>query len=269
VVISQLKSLLLSPVLRFFRLSFLCVAIFAGKEAAAQITIRGTVYNMYRTRPLDAVSVMSSFGKGTSTDSNGHYVITLDIDDSISFSYLGRTTAKYPVKAINSITGFDIALHVNPTELNEVRVAPRNYHMDSLANRREYERVFNYRKPGISLTSPSQGLGVGLDLDELINMFRFQRNRRLQAFQRRLLDEEEDKFIEHRFSRSLVKKITDLNEDQIDSFMVKYKPSYAFTKASTDYEFYDYIKLASEQYKKDLINRSDMLGPRPRQPKPL
>ena len=50
---------------------------------------------------------------------------------------------------MNATTGFDIALHVNPTELAEVRVAPRNYHLDSLQNRKDYEKIFNYTKPGL------------------------------------------------------------------------------------------------------------------------
>jgi hypothetical protein len=250
VVISQLKSLRLRRFLLFLSVSLALVCLLLSvQQASAQVTIRGTVYNMYKTRPLESVSVMSSFGKGTTTDSNGNYAIVVNENDSISFSYLGRSTAKYPVNSINSLTGFDIALHVNPTELSEVRVAPKNYHMDSLRNRQEYEKIFNFKKPGVSLTGPSSGLGVGFDLDELINVFRFQRTRRMKAFQQRLIFEEEESFIDHRFNRSIVKKITHLNENELDSFMVKYRPSYEFVQVSTDYELYDYIKLAYQEYK--------------------
>src|SRR4029077_20613701 len=93
------------------------------------------------------------------------------------------------------------------------------------------------------------GLGVGVDLDALINMFRFQKNRRMLAFQRRLVEDEEQKFVDHRFNRSIVKKISHLDGDELDSFMVRFKPSYEFTKETSDYEFYNYIKLASREYK--------------------
>ncbi|HEX4849490.1 MAG TPA: carboxypeptidase-like regulatory domain-containing protein [Puia sp.] len=229
---------------------FLCLALLlCARNVSGQVTIRGTVYNMYRTRPLDAVSVVSTSGRGTTTDSNGNYSIIVNLTDSIYFSYLGRSTQKFAVSEINRFAGFDIALHVNPTELNEVRVAPRNYHMDSLRNREEYEKVFDYKKPGFSLTSPNSGLGVGVDLDALINMFKFRQTRRMLAFQRRLEEEEQDKFIDHRFNRSIVKKITHLDDDEIDSFMVKFRPSYEFTKSSTDYVFYDYIKLAAKEFR--------------------
>jgi len=236
---------------RLLAAMFVIFMFFAsGTARAQQVTIHGTVYNMYRTRPLDAVSVMSTSGRGTITDSNGNYMLTVDIKDSITFSYLGRTTAKYPVTEINKSASFDIALHVNPTELNEIRIGPKNYRLDSMQNRKDYANVFNYKKPGLAITEPSAGsLGVGLDLDALINMFRFARNRRMLAFQRRLVEEEHDKFIDHRFNRSIVKKITHLEGDDLDTFMVHYRPSYEFTVISSDYEFYDYIKLAYKEYK--------------------
>jgi hypothetical protein len=234
----------------YFRKSifFAVLVFFAIQASAQQVTIHGTVFNMYKTRPLDGVSVICSCGRGTTTDSNGNYLITVDLSDSLRFSYLGRITQMFPVMMMNATTGFDIALHVKPTELAEVRVAPRNYYFDSLQNRKDYEKIFNYTKPGFALSDGSSGSGVGIDLDQLINMFRFKRNRRLQAFQDRLIEDERDKFISHRFTRYTVKKITGLSGDSLDNFMFRFRPSYEFTKIATDYEFYDYIKLAYQDY---------------------
>jgi hypothetical protein len=218
------------------------------KGVAQQVTIHGTVFNMYKTRPLDGVSVICNCGYGTTTDSNGNYAIRVSESDSLRFSYLGRGTQFFPVSMMNATTGFDIALHVNPTELAEVRVAPKNYYLDSLQNRKDYEKIFNYHKPGVSITDGSSGNGPGLDLDQLINVFRFQRNRRMAAFQGRLVYDEQEKFIDHRFSHYIVKKITGLDGDALDSFMFRFRPSYEFTKTASDYEFYDYIKLAYQDY---------------------
>ena len=227
-----------------------CFFVFIhSANAQEQITIKGAVYNMNHTKPLQSVSVLSTSGRGTVTDSNGNYTITLHESDSISFSYLGRQTIKYPVKMINAYNNFDIALHVEPTELKTVRVAPRDYHMDSLQNRQDYAKYFDYKKPGLKLTDGSGGTGVGLDLDEIINAFRFNRNRRLTAFQHRLVTDEHEKFIDHRFSHPLVRKITKLNGTELDAFMIKYRPSYIFTQTSSDYDFDEYIKLAFLEYK--------------------
>jgi hypothetical protein len=236
----------------YFRTSILLafLAFFSLKANAQSVTIHGTVYNMYKTRPLDAVTVLCNCGRGTITDSNGNYKIRVDEGDSLRFSYLGRTTQMFPVTIMNPTTGFDIALHVNPTQLGEVRVAPRNYKQDSIQNRKDYEKIFDFEKPGISLSDGSTGGGVGIDLDELINVFRFKRTRRMLAFQERLVEDEHDKFIDHRFTHYIVKKITGLQGDAQDSFMRQYRPSYEFTKVTTDYEFYDYIKLAFNEFQR-------------------
>jgi hypothetical protein len=83
-------------------------------------------------------------------------------------------------------------------------------------------------------------------------VFRFKRNRRLAAFQARLIEDEQDKFIDHRFTHYIVKKITGLEGDALDSFMLRFRPSFQFTKIASDYEFYDYIKLAYQDYKSQL-----------------
>jgi CarboxypepD_reg-like domain len=213
---------------------------------------------MYKTRPLDGVSVLCSCGTGTTTDSNGNYMIRVDQSDSLRFSYLGRATQAFPVSTMNATTGFDIALHVKPTDLNEVRITPRNYYMDSLQNRKDYEKIFNYHKPGLAISDGGDG-NVGLDLDQIINMFRFQRNRRLKAFQDRLIYDEQSKSIDHRFTRYLVKKITGLESPLIDTFMFRFRPSFQFVSHSTDYEFDEYIKLAYQDF---MFQRGESTEPR-------
>ncbi|HSZ86458.1 MAG TPA: carboxypeptidase-like regulatory domain-containing protein, partial [Puia sp.] len=132
-----------------------------NQQVFAQITVKGTVYNINRTRPLEAVSVISTSGRGTITDSNGNYTIVVSEKDSLSFSYLGKATMKYPVVTIENYPSFDIALHVDPIDLRPVRIQPRNYHLDSLQNRKDYAKVFDFQKPKIKITDGSQGLGAG------------------------------------------------------------------------------------------------------------
>ncbi len=88
VVISPFKFLPLHRfVYKILGVSLCIWLLFAGEQVGAQVTVRGTIYNMYRTRPLTAVSVISTSGKGTTTDSNGNYMIIVQEQDSLSFSY--------------------------------------------------------------------------------------------------------------------------------------------------------------------------------------
>jgi hypothetical protein len=155
------------------------------------------------------------------------------------------------VKNIANPQNFEISLHVNATELKEVRIMPRNYKIDSIQNRLDYAKAFNFQRPGIgsSLTTGPAG-GVGLDIDELIHMFQFRRNKRMLAFQNRLLQEEEDRYIDHRFNRALVIKLTQLRGEELDNFMKIYRPPIEFVTTSTDYEFQDYIKKCLSHYQR-------------------
>ena len=232
---------------------FICLLAvsFLYTPASAQVIIRGKVFDITKTQPLSGVSVLSTSGTGTATDSTGSYTILVNETDSIWFSYLNKPTPKFAVSAINAFIGFDIALHVPVTELKEVKIVPRNYKRDSIQNRLDYAKAFDFHKPGISLSNPNSGaFGVGLDLDAFINMFNFRRNKRMAHFRDRLEQEEKDKFIDHRFTKALVKKITQLTGEEQEDFMKKYRPSLEFTSTSTDYEFAEYIKLAWQEYER-------------------
>jgi hypothetical protein len=123
--------------------------------------------------------------------------------------------------------------------------------MDSLQNRLDYAKIFDYRKPGFrtSMDPTPGGPGVGLDLDEFINMFKFKKNKRMVAFQRRLETEEKEKYVSHRFNRGLVRKLTGLNSPELDSFMAEFRPTLEMTLQMNDLEFGQYIVEAYKYFK--------------------
>ena len=210
------------------------------------------MYDSSRNYPLEAVSVLNTAGGGSITNADGFYEITVGEKDSIWFSYLGKPTVKFPVLKIQSPLEFDISLQVSVPTLKEVKIKPKNYKYDSIQNRLDYAKAFNYQKPKLKTVTPQYGAGMGFDLDEIINMFRFRRNRSMAAFQKRLLLDEQDKFVDHRFNKALVRRLTLLDGNQLDSFMQVFRPSYMFTKLSGDYEFQQYIKTALYRFKKGL-----------------
>jgi plasmid maintenance system killer protein len=210
------------------------------------------VYDSSRSYPLEAVSVLSTSGKGTITNNEGFYEIEVAEQDSIWFSYLNKPTMKFPVLKIVNTMGFDISLQVSVPILREVKIKLKNYRQDSLQNRIDYAKVFNYQKPGLRTVTPQLGVAAGFDLDEIINMFRFKRNRSIASFQKRLYQQEQDKFIDYRFSKALVRRLTQLDGNTLDSFMRVFRPSFMFTKLAGDYDFQQYIKDAYLRFQKGL-----------------
>ena len=249
------------------RLIFTFIIIyFFGTNAVAQIIVSGTVLDNGKVNFVEAATVMTIGGKPGFTDSLGRYSITAKSGDSIYFVYNNKPTQKFAVNKIPNPNQFDISLHISVKSkysvLKEVVVYAKNYKQDSAENRQNYGEVFSYRKNGIG-TSITPGGGVGLDANELINMFRFKRNKRLKAFQKRLEEDEQEKYVNYRFNKIFVKRITQLKGELLDTFLVWYRPTYYFTTSSSEIEFNQYVLNASYHYKKMYPNSNkDYLLPK-------
>ncbi|HLK30453.1 MAG TPA: carboxypeptidase-like regulatory domain-containing protein [Puia sp.] len=239
-----------------YRLSTVLLLTVCYNFLQAQVQIKGIVYDRSQLYPLPGVSVIGVSGIGTVTDSLGRYNIKLPSGDSIYFSYLGKATSKFAVNDIPFNLQFDMSIDVSIDSLPSVSVISGNYRLDSLANRREYQKIFDYG--GIKTIENMKatrrvGVGLGFDLDAF---FSGANERRTEAFQKRLEDEEQQKYVDHRFTRALVKRVTGLEPPALDSFMVFYRPSYNFLKTfETDWEFYKYIldssKIFAEAWKEN------------------
>ncbi len=248
--------------LRFLLQTYICTFLFliVSNNVFSQVRVSGTVYDITKKTTIEAVTVMSTSGKGTSTDSLGHYSLIVKETDSIYFSFLNKPTPKYAVTSIPNVDAFDISILKKVQQLPNVFVKQRNYRMDSIQNRLDYEKAFNYQKPGIrssmNTTPGSFGAGVGVDLTELINMFSFKKNRRNLSFQNRLIEQEKENYINYRFNKGLVRKLTGLNASELDSFMTEFRPPYEMTAQLNDLEFGQFIVEAFKYYKQGIrINK--------------
>ena len=232
---------------------FLFFFTFSPKEGAAQyFKLKGVVFDSSKTYPLSSVTVLSTSGKGTITDVYGRYEIDVREKDSVWFSYLNKPTIKYSVAKVFDSERFDIALHINVQVLKEVFVKPRNYRQDSLQNRIDYSRVFNWERPKLKTTmGVGPGTSVGFSLEEIIRMFQFRRNKNMADFQERILIQEQDKFIDYRYNKALVLRLTGLSGEERDSFMVRCRPIYEFCLTASDYEFQTWIKACFEKYNQE------------------
>lgn len=223
---------------------------------AQSVSISGNVYDISGRRPIESVVVYSTASRAI-TDSLGHYQILVKAKDSIWFSLFGKPTQKYTIDTIEDLQHFNIMIHVTGYDLPEVRVRNSYYKLDSIQNRADYAKYFNYQAPGIKLSNQQNlfgpnGLTIGFDLDEIINMFRVKRNRNLQFLQNRLLSQEQDKYINYRFTKRFVQKLTHLEGPELDKFMEFCRPDYAVLALLNDLELGLYIEKRHAIYKKGM-----------------
>jgi hypothetical protein len=213
----------------------------------AQNIVSGTVYDSSKITPVENVRVESLGGKFTWTDSTGYYKIPVTEKDSLTFIYQNKPTLKFSVKDIADPSRFDIALRLKVRSkyrtLKEVTVFAKSYRQDSIENRETLR------------TGVSPDGAVGADVNEIINIFRFRRNKRLKAFQARLEKQEQEKFVDHRFNKIFVKRVTQMQGTQLDTFMVRYRPSYEFASSADEITFNKYILNASYRFKFELLKQ--------------
>ena len=213
---------------------------------------------------VEDVRVESTGGKYTTTDSMGRYKITVTEKDSLTFIYKNKPTQKFIIKDIADPGHFDISLFVNVkgkySTLKEVVVFARSYREDSIENRQTYADIYNFRKPAIRSSISPDG-AVGADVDEIINMFRFRRNKHLKAFQARLEQQEQDKFVSYRFNKNFVRRITQLKGAELDTFMIRYLPTYEFASTADEVTFNKYILNASYGFKIELLKQGVRIMP--------
>jgi hypothetical protein len=226
-------------------LPFLLAALTLARHGAfGQVEVHGTVYDRSRYFAMPGVSVICTSGQGTMTDSTGQYRLHVSRKDSIFFSYLGKATVKFPIRSIDPNSPLDISLAIAVDSLPLVVVRPKIYRYDSLENRDEYRKVFDYEP---DYFGQGQG-GAGINLDML---FGARRNRQMLALKTRLIEEEEEKYVDYRFNRTLVRRITGLDRPALDRFMNMYRPTYDFIKScENDYAFYKYIKDCAAYFKR-------------------
>jgi hypothetical protein len=230
------------------RFLYLLLFILFTGTVSAQYVVKGTVFDSSHRYRIEAVTVVSTAGRMTMTDSLGRYQIAVGEKDSIWFSYLGKPTPKYPVLKIVDVTQFDIALRLKSDVMKEVIVRNRNYRQDSIQNRKDYAKVFDFHRPNVASLTSIGPTGAAIDLDELIRVFQFRKNKSMEKFKERLEEQERQKFIDHRFNKALVRRLTNLDGSNLDVFMLKFRPSYAFTLTASEYDFQMYIKRCFELF---------------------
>lgn len=242
------------------RTVFIATLLLLGIGLKAQIVISGTVYDSTKLYSITGVKVVSTGGSTTMTDSNGVYHISVSPKDSISFYYANRPTTKFPVQVISNYNQFDISLKVRAKErykvLKEVRVFSMTHREDSIQNRQMYAKIFNFNKPGIKSEVGTSGV-AGFDLDQLINVFKFRRNKQILKFQKFMEYQEAERYIDFRFNSQLIRKMTGLSGDSLINYKNIFRPPYDYITSSSITEFYSYILKSVTAFRNGEIKKPD------------
>ncbi|HTN36661.1 MAG TPA: hypothetical protein VL053_06275 [Arachidicoccus sp.] len=216
----------------------------------AQRLIRGHVFGARTTTsPVDSIELRTYSGSVAYSDRDGFYQINGQPEkDTLYVSYKGRDIMHYPISMITNPEKFDIYLQ-NPAfyddsyanELEDVRVITRNYQTDSLSNRQLYGDIFDYTKPKFNPFHP---------ITSVVNLFNQPYLNRQKRYQQFAVSNEKEGYVDSRFTRTYVARITGIQDDELLSeFMKKYRPTYAQVKGMVEIALGQYVLDCYKKFK--------------------
>lgn len=221
--------------------------------------VSGKVVDWVTRQPIGGVMLVSSIDRRNTNDEGVFEIKTSGPADTVKFVALGYKHYILPVKQAMA-DGNIVSLQRISIVLNEVNItAGRNRRQDSLYNRLAFAPVFNYRKPTITdvFVPPPQNVPfawVNIDLLQVLGYFTRNSNTTTRL-QRTLLKDEQASYIQSRYNKNMINRITNLQGDSLQVFADKYFPKAEWLRQATDYELIQYIKTKAAEFRSLIIGQ--------------
>jgi hypothetical protein len=227
----------------------ICLLLFVapGISGFAQQFLTGKVRNR---AGLDVPTSVNVFNKTQRkhklSDEKGNYKIAAQPGDTVIFSCVGYHTDTIPVTAAMLGTEFPVLLDLRPVSLQAVTVGSlSNYQLDSLERRQIYNWIYE-QEPQPVIERRRQGDGVGVELNVIPHSSEVRQRLQLK---KRILREEEQHYVDFRFSPEYISRLTHLQGDSLEQFAAHYRPSYDFCRKATNLDILVYINDSFKKFK--------------------
>jgi hypothetical protein len=217
---------------------------------SGQQFLTGKIFKANSTEHLVSVSIHNiTQQRYDLSEEDGSYRIQAAPGDHISFSSVGFKADTVTVTASILTAAYPVYLDVRAQTLQTVRVGQyTNYQLDSMDRRKEYAWVYDHETAPHVARDRQGADGVGVTL----NIFRNSSSAAKQRIKlgKRLEKEEEDYYVDSRYNKDYVTKITKLKGDSLADFMRRYRPSYEYCRKAANVDILVYINDSYKQYMK-------------------
>jgi len=233
---------------------FICCGVYGQKTT-------GVVMDKSTKQPINGAIVKT----GTiiaRTNQLGQFEIALvHPNDSLRINALGYQMLFIAAGKPNVLLTIELSPKIK--NLGEVTIyGDRSFKKDSLANRADYARQFNYKGPrvidaftnGAHFYYPGEFFSVNLLV--LVQALT-KKSTPDYKFNKLLIRDEHEQYVDEHFNRGIVSLITELKGDTLSAFLVQYRPAYEFVKKSTDYDMEVYIRGCFKKFKDAVFKSVD------------
>ncbi|UYQ93938.1 carboxypeptidase-like regulatory domain-containing protein [Chitinophaga horti] len=211
----------------------LFIAIFAllhaGGIQAQQlrpVTVRGQMVDKDSRLVLYPASARNlSSRQSVFTDKGGYYKLDGRQNDTIVLSYIGYHADTFVVRQLSGTEVHNGELRIEEHFLQGVEITSRYnaYQLDSIARANEFRHILEL--PDRDLVDKSKRAeGFGIIFSPFTRYSQKEKDKR--KFKEQFSQNEIDEYIEFRYSKQFVSKVTGLSGDSLLNFMNKNTPSY-------------------------------------------
>jgi hypothetical protein len=216
--------------------------------------VSGLVLDKTNKKPV-VNALIQAKNSATRTNSLGQFEIDIAYPgDSLKITAIGYKT----IVVSADKTGIFLTIQLEPkvTQLNEVTIhGTRDFKQDSLANRDAFAKQFNYKAPTVmdAFTGNSDRQpGELISINPLILIAALTKKSSPEyILQQKLLSDEHEHYIDERFNKGIVSRVTILKGDTLSEFLTRYRPTFVFTQKATVYDMEIYIKACFKKFKKE------------------
>lgn len=205
----------------------LLVASDAGAQQLNPVTVRGQMVDKNTRLVLYPASVRNlSNHQSAFSDKGGYYKINARQNDTIVLSFVGYQADTFVVKQLSGTEVHNTELLAEEHFLRGVEVTSRYnaYQLDSLGRAEEFKHILSV--PDRSLVDESKRPeGFGLIFSPFSRYSQKEKDRR--KFKKKFEENEVQQYIDFRYSKQFVNKVTGLTGDSLLNFMQKNTPTYA------------------------------------------
>lgn len=182
------------------------------------------------------------------SDERGTYRIQSSQGDVLIFTHVGYQADTIIVDTAMQAADYPVYLEPKAQTLRAVEVGSlSNYQLDSMARREEYGWVYDHGTPP-RLERKRSGDGVGISMNIFRNASKEDQDR--EKLKKRLMREEEEHYIDFRYSREYVSRLTKLKGDSLQQFMMHYRPTYDYCRKAASVDILVYVNDSFKKFMK-------------------
>ncbi|WP_119079001.1 carboxypeptidase-like regulatory domain-containing protein [Chitinophaga alhagiae] len=224
----------------------------AQAQFESPVLVRGQITDTSKKLVLYPATIRNkTTGARVFSDVGGYYRINANRGDEILISFVGYEPDSFKVRSETGTEVHDIRLKLRENFLQEVEISGKwnPYQLDSLARYEEFKPWLETHNRSLVDTSKRSTGGFGLVFSPFTRGSRKEKD--LRKFKKLFAEHEKQAYVDYRYSKTFVSRVTGLSGDSLLRFTQKYTPTYEMLRNMNNETLIFWISERAKQWKKD------------------